>query len=188
MEISTSNKINQTCSIHDIRVIAEETNKIGETVLNAIEKQDEQLDATNSNIKSSEELHKSSEWILRNMTWSGWFYNLFTKTPNIRVREIKQYKTTHTHTSNNSDNQSKISNINTNLDKSPQNTYIRYNSLAFNNEINEIEKTLKNIKTTGIKIGEKLDEQNKKLDETTHMNDNLNEQIKKSNNKIIRWL
>jgi len=186
MEISIPNKENNSYLIHEIRVIAEETSKIGETVLNTIEQQDEKLNNTNTNIKSAEELHKSSEWILRNMTWGGWFYNFFIKFPTIKQREIKECKTCEN--PNNSDNQTKINVIDNSLNKVAQNTYVRYNSIAFNSEISEIEKALKNIKITGLKIGEKLDDQNKKLDETTERNDNLNERLKKSNNKIIRWL
>lgn len=188
---------NQNTKIHDIsiqsiRAIAEETNEIGDNVLNTIEKQDEQLDSTNNNIKRTEELHTMSSWILRNMTWSGWFYNLFTRLPVIKQRETNELnKINESSKQNVFINKNKMINIdnidNKNKDQK-ENKYIAYNSILFNSELTEIEKTLKNIHNTGIKIGEKLDEQNKKLNETSSKSDIMNEKIHRSNSKIIKWL
>lgn len=173
-------------NIREISAIAEETNKIGKEVLSMIEKQDEQINKTRNNIENSEGLHRLSNWILRSMTWSGWFYNLFTRTPIIKQN----------HMDNDNKIKEQIDSININNQQNKQKEqieqrekeYIAYNSMAFKKELIKIEKSLKNIQITGTKIGEKLDEQNKKLHETTIKNDNLNEKIKKTNNKIISWL
>lgn len=182
-------------SIKDIRAIAEETNKISSDVLNTISVQDDQLNRIHNNLEDTENLHQMSSWILRNMTWSGWFYNFFTRFPLFKQREIQENQEITKSPSINDikndiiDNKEKHINLNDNTNANTNaNEYIAYNSMRFNTELYEIEKTLKNLHSSGIIIGEKLDNQNKKLEVTSIKNDTLNLSVKKSNAKITRLL
>ena len=161
--------------IQDIKKCSEETKEISQIVINNIDSQSSQLKNIDSNLKLNEENLKKSNWILRNMTWYGWFLNLFYKVPietkreesNIIKPELAELDITEK--TNNSD-------------------YIVYGSIAFNKELNEIENNVKQIREFGIKIGEKLDAQNKSLEELSTNTENIKYKTKTTINKINRLM
>lgn len=158
--------------IQDIKKCCEETKEISKIVINNIDSQSSQLKNIDSNLKLNEENVKKSNWILRNMTWYGWFLNLFYKVPIETKRE--EYI-----------NKSNIIKPELDITKKNNNSdYIVYGSIAFNKELNEIENNIKQIHDFGIKIGVKLDAQNKSLEELSTKTENIQYKTKKTINKI----
>ena len=163
--------------IHEIKKCSRETKELSIDVLKNINLQGKQLDNSHSNVKYANDVTDKSKWILENMTWFGWFKNLFRKTPTkeLMIRE---------NTIVNRLNHNVEVNEKPDVDETYVKPYIIPNSIAFNCELKEIEDNLKTMYNISVEIGVELDKQNNSLETVTDDVENVNDKIKSLHKKI----
>lgn len=164
--------------INEIKIVTEETKNILNSVVIAIENQSDSLNNVYINSNKNKELMNQSEYILKTMSWTGWFSILFNNIL-LRITTIYKYK----NIKNN-----KI--IDTNKFESKQKKDIENNNINnFNNsiildkeiiELNFLENSLNELININKYIGEHLTKQNDLLDVIDTDNFSMDNKIKKN--------
>lgn len=167
--------------IQEINKCSRETKGLSIDILENINLQGKQIDNLHSNVKYTVDVTDKSKWILNNMTWFGWFKNLFRKTPTKELM-IRENAVVHRL------NHSVEVNEKTHVDKSDIKPYIIPNSIAFNKELKEIEDNLKTLYNVSLEIGVELDKQNNSLETVNYDVENANDKIKSLHKKINNQL
>ena len=129
----------------------------GKTTLNCLATQDETLRDTEDIVESNEYTLDKTMKVLRGMTWSGMFYNMFNADPHVPdVRGKQSTPSTSSNTKNSASNankseliQSSINTLNSVQDDEP--------------ELTEISKNISQLLSMSYAIGEQIEQQNDTL-------------------------
>ena len=181
---------NKSSYLTDMNKCNSETKQISIQILNQLEIQGESLIYTNKNVNKTNELLDTSNKLLDNMTWIGWFislipfndliYNFFTKKNNVPFENNESYN-----------------NENTNQIQEKENTLIKtQNTNNITNtgstkdceELQYLENELNELLWIGTKIGAHLDLHNNYLNDINEKTNTLSNKTLKINKKTRRFL
>jgi hypothetical protein len=168
--------------INEIKIVTEETKNILNNVVITIENQSEMLNNTYINTNKNKVLMNQSEYILKTMSWSGWFSllfnNIFLRITNIyKYRNVKNNKIIDI---NNFESREKKDIVNNNNNN---NNSINNNSIILDKEIielNFLENSLNELININKYIGEHLTKQNELLNEIDSDTFSIDNKIKKN--------
>lgn len=174
----------------DINKSAIETKEMSIQVLEQLEKQEHQIINTDKNLNKSMSSVNSSNKILNNMSWIGWFMgfipfksffsNLLAK--NKQEKKIFIENIENIHVKDNYEIDYNKNDYNNNY------SITTYNSNENDNEMLKLENELNDLLWIGTKIGQSLDLQNNYLDKMNTKSEILFDKTKQSTKKTTNLL
>lgn len=191
-----NNKYNFSPIWIDIKRYNSETKNICNKVVEELEKQGESLYNSNNNMNNCNYLIESSNKILNNMTWYGWFISFIPFTDFFsRIFNRNMNKKKDVLFINNIED---IKIIKENTQISTECTSLRENQLKYkihqintideNKEFQQLEKDLYELKCINEKIGEQLDIHNKYIDKLYEKSIFLSDKTGNSINKTMAFI
>lgn len=169
-------------SLNDINKVNLETKKIYEKVIEELEFQGDILKHVDTNLNKSKTTLDTSNQIIKQMSWYGWFISLipfssfFSNIINKRKKENIFFIKNNQNVRNDDQNGNN------------ENVNIYDNLLENAEELNQLEKDIMDLKWIGEKIGSHLDSHNDYIDEIYEKTQILSSYTNKSNEKIIKFL
>lgn len=141
---------------------------IGRTTLQRLNQQEEMLRSAEDNVDSNQHIIQQSQRVLRGMTWSGYFYNMFTsEPPKVQTGLVAssvgnsgpQLPRTET-TNSPQDAKAGVDIIKSSSNKSSTSSKLQ----AQDDALLEVSRSLGELHQIGISMGETLDSHNQSLD------------------------